>query len=268
MDLLQTGDRLRTPADGEATLIFLADGQREQLKSKTEASVGVHGCSPAGRRPSRLPGPKLRPANLASLRGLVGSSRGGLGVLRGDPPPKPQAVTPLYGGSVWTRRPTLTWPDAKADAYLVQLFNGAEGMDERLLWKTTAKEARLSFPDQEKPLEFSLKYRWRVTPLKGEDASADPIVDSYFLILTEDEIKPLDNLKPLLESKAPADLLLAAVSYEAHGVYDGALRLYERLAEMSPEEASFQNALASYYGRAGRKDLAEIARKQAEKLRK
>ena len=104
-----------------------------------------------------------------------------------------------------------------------------------------------------------------MTPLKGEDASAEPIVESKFLVLTKYEITLLSNLKPLLENKAPADLLLAAVSYEAHGVYDEALRLYERLAEMSHNEANFQVALASYYDRAGRKDLAEKARERAKK---
>ncbi len=134
------------------------------------------------------------------------------------------------------------------------------------MWKATVKETRLTYPKKEKPLKFGLKYRWRVTPLKGQDASADPIVDSKFLVLTKYEITLMFNLKPLLESKAPADLLLAAVSYEAHGVYDEALRLYERLADLSPDEANFQMALASYYDRAGRKDLAEKARKRARKL--
>jgi hypothetical protein len=263
MALLRPGDRLNIAPSDEVTLVFLQDGHRERLKAR--ATVEAKGCQPA-EAVQRGEGPKLPPANLESLRGLANSSRGAVGVLRGDPPPKPQLVAPLYGATVQTDRPALTWPDVKAEAYLVQLFSGADGKDKRLLWKTIVKETRLSYPEKEKPLELGRKYQWRVIPLKGDDASADPIVDSKFLVLTKYEIDLLANLKPLLASKVPADLLLAAVSYEAHGVYDEALRLYERLADSSPNEANFQIALASYYNRAGRKDLAERARERAKKL--
>jgi hypothetical protein len=262
MALLRPGDRVQVPSDGEATLVFLQDGQRGRLGPKSRAIVEAKGCQPPAQR---LDGPKLPPANLESLR-WAKSSRGAVGVVRGDPPAKPQLVTPLYGATIQTDRPTLTWPDVKAEAYLVQLFSGADGKDKRLLWKATLKETRLSYPEKEKPLELGRKYQWRVIPLKGEDASADPIVDSKFLVLTKIEIDLLSNLKPLMASKASADLLLAAVSYEAHGVYDEALRLYERLADSSPNEANFQITLASYYDRAGRKDLAERALERAKKL--
>ena len=59
----------------------------------------------------------------------------------------------------------------------------------------TVKEPRLPYPEKEKPLTLGLKYRWRVKPLKGDDDSADPIVDSKFLILTKYEIGLLANLK-------------------------------------------------------------------------
>jgi hypothetical protein len=263
MTLLWPGDRVEITEAGEVTLVFLQNGHRERLKAK--ATVQAKGCQPADAA-EQLAGPKLGAANLESLRSLATSSRGAVGVLRGDPPAKAQVVTPLFGATILNERPALTWLEAKADAYLVQLFSGGEGKEQRLIWKATVKDARLSYPEKEKSLQLGLKYRWRVTPLKGEDTSADPIVDSKFLVLTKYEIGLMSNLKPLLESKSQADLLLAAVSYEAHGVYDEALRLYERLAAMAPDEASFQSALASYYERAGRNDLAEKARERAKEL--
>jgi hypothetical protein len=265
MTLLWPGDRVQVPDGGEVTMLFLQDGHRERLKPKGTATVADKGCGPA-EVVEPLPGPKLTTANLESLRSLAASSRGAVGVLRGDPPSKPQMVTPLYGTTILSERPTLTWPEAKADAYLVQLLNGAEGKDQKVLWHVEIKETRLPYPEKEKALELGKKYRWRVTPLKGDDASADPIVESKFLVLTKYEIGLLSNLKPLLESKSPSDVLLAAISYEAHGVYDEALRLYERLAKLSPDEANFQLALASYYERAGRKDLAAQARDRANSL--
>ena len=263
MTLLRPGDRVRIPDNGEVTIVFLHDGHRERLKA--DVTVEAKSCQPAA-AVERLKGADLPPANLESLRGLANSSRGAVGVLRGSPPARPQVVTPLFGATIPTDRPSLTWPDAKADAYLVQLYNGAEGKDQRLLWKTIVKENRLAYPEQHKPLEFGRRYQWRVIPLKGEDASADPIVASKFLVLTKTEIDLMSNLKPLLASKNQGDLLLAAVSHEAHGVYDEALRLYERLAHAAPEEANFQVALANYYERAGRKDLAQKARDKAKQL--
>jgi hypothetical protein len=265
MTLLHVGDQLSAAADGEATLIFLGDGQRERLMAKAQAQVGVKGCTPAA-AVERVAGPKLAPANLESLRELAKSSRGAVGVLRGEAPLRPQVVTPLYGATVPTDRPALTWPDVKAEAYLVELFSGRDGPELERLWKATSPEPRLSYPAKEKPLQRGLLYRWRVTPLKGQEAAGEPIVDSKFLVLTGAEIKRLAALKPLLVSKDPADLLLAAVSFEAHGVYDEALHLYERLAELSPDVANFQVALASYYGRAGRTDLAAQAWGRARQL--
>ncbi len=105
MTLLQPDDHLGTPADGEATFIFLADGQRERLKPKAQVTVGPKGCTPPDAI-ERLKTAKLPPANLESLRDLANSSRGAVGVLRGDPPPKPQVVTPLFGATIQTDRPS------------------------------------------------------------------------------------------------------------------------------------------------------------------
>jgi hypothetical protein len=266
MAILRPDDRIAVPEGGEVTLMFLHDGQRERIKPKTRATIGAKGAQPAG-AVERIDGPKLAAANLESLRDLAKSGRSAGVVFRtGETAKSDWIATPIFGATVQTLRPTLTWPDAKAEAYLVQFYTGAQGKDQKLLWRATVKEPRLPYPEDKKPLEFGRKYQWRVIPLKGEDASADPIVDSKFLVLTESEITLLSKLKPLLVSKASADLLLAAVSYEAHGVYDEALRLYERLAELSPQEANFQIALASYYDRAGRKDLAQRARERAKKL--
>lgn len=259
MTLLRPGDRLA----GDVVIVFLNDGHRERLKAK--ATVETKGCTPAD-AVERVDGPKLPPANLETLRELARSSRGAVGVVRGETPPDPKIVTPLYGATIETDRPTLTWPDAKADAYLVQFYSGSQGKDQRLLWRATVKETKVEYPKKEKPLEFGRKYQWKVIPLKGEDASAEPIVDSKFLTLTKIEIDMLSHVKPLAISKQPADWLVAAVSYEAHGVYGEALRLYEKLAEHSPQEPNYQSALASYYERAGRKDLAAKAREKAKSL--
>src|SRR5207237_7175434 len=130
----------------------------------------------------------------------------------------------------------------------------------------TVAVPRLAYPETEKPLEFGKKYHWRVIPLKGDEAADGPIVESHFQVVTKAEAEDLVELKALLTSAAPEELLLAAAVYEAHDVYGEALRLYERLAQLRPAEANYQIALAGYYQRAGNRELAEKARERARRL--
>lgn len=263
MDLLFSGDRLRVD-NGEAQMVFLHDGRRERLKPKSQAMIGDKGCTPAD-AVERLEDAKLSSSNLESLRDLA-RGRGAVGVLRGDSPATPQVVMPMYGATVLLDRPTLTWTAVpKAEGYHVQLLSGREGRDERILWRAKTKEPHLAYPEKEKPLTFGLKYRWRVSSVLSEDKE-ERLVESKFLIATEGEVKELARLKPLAESKDSTELLLAAATYEAHGVHGEALRLYEKLAERFPDEANFQVALASYYERAGRLDKAKAAKERARKL--
>lgn len=266
MTLLAAADRLQLPEGSEVLAVFLVDGHRERVKGKAAATVAAKGFEPADHA-ERVAGPKLTPASLDSLRELARSSRGGVGVLRSDERSgKTPVVTPMYGATVVTDRPDFSWPATKdAEAYEVLLLSGVEGRDQRKLWQAKVKSTKLAYPEKEKPLAAGLRYHWKIYPVKG-DERGEPIISSKFFVLTKSERQILEGAKHLQDSKSAEDLLLAATLYEAHGVYEEALKLYERLAEMSPGEAGFQNALASYYERAGRKDMAELARKRAKSL--
>src|SRR5437016_398241 len=128
--LLHAADKISVAVDGEIVYVLLADGQRERLTAKAQVILGPKGAAPA-EAVQRLMRPALPPANLESLRELARSSKGAIGVPRGEAPPRPQVVTPLFGATILIDRPTLTWPDAKAEAYLVQLFRGGQGNE---LW--------------------------------------------------------------------------------------------------------------------------------------
>jgi hypothetical protein len=262
-DLLRPGDRLEAAEAGEAILLFLADGHRERLKPGAKASVADKGCTPA-EAVETLPVGKLAPVQTDSLRDLSGSSRGAVGILRGDNPPAPQVVTPIFGAVVLTDHPALSWqPVEGAEGYRVELLSG-DG--QRMLWRVTTKEARLPYPD--KPaLGRGAKYLWRVSALLGEDKTK-PVVDSKFQVATKGEMEALAPLADLPGKADDAALLLGAVTYEAHGVYDKALELYEELAKRAPEAPNFQEALGNYYERAGRADKAKAAREKAAELRK
>jgi hypothetical protein len=261
MDLLRPDDRLTVP-EGEVLLVFLRDGHCERLGPRAEATVTGEGCRPADavRREEKV---KLTPAHLESLRDLARSGRAAVGVLRGDAPPAPPLVTPLFGATVLIDRPTLTWPEAEgADGYRVELLSGDS---RRSLWKMTTKERRVEYGGKA-PLDRAKKYLWRVSALKGEDKT-ELVVDSKFQVATRSEVEKLATLPPLVKEGQTPALLLAAVAYEAHGVYDEALRLYEKLAEAHPREPNYPLALANYYERAGRPDKARAAREKARELR-
>src|SRR5262249_19665379 len=62
-------------------------------------------------------------------------------------------------------------------------------------------------------------------------------------------------------------VLLAALTYDAYGVYDEALRLFERASNLSPDVAEFYALRAKYYYEpSGRVEQARQAWAKAEKL--
>ena len=263
MELLRRGDRLTVARDGEVRVVILDDGAVERLKGGAEVTLGDRGCRP-DTHVERIKAKKLPEKNLKSLRETVRSERGAVGVLRGEAPPNPQVVSPLYGAAVAPEGLAFTWPAAKgATGYRAELLSG-DG--KKSLWKVEAREPKLAYPEKQAALKPGPKYHWRVFALS--EGKPREIVHSEFFVLTRSEVKELAAVAELAKSKDPADQLLAAVSYEVRGVYGEALALYAKLAADSPDEPNFQQALANYYDRAGRKDRAEVARKKAEKLRK
>lgn len=260
MDLLRPDDRL-IMAGGEVLLVFLLDGHCERLAAKGEVIVTGKGCRPekAIKREEKI---KLTPAHLETLRDLAESDRAAVGVLRGDAPRSPPVVVPMFGATLLTDRPKLSWPPTPgAEGYRLELFSG-DG--QRSLWKTTTKTPFVTY-NGKSPLRQGGKYLWRVSAVKGED-KLETVVDSKFQIATAEEIEKLKALPPLLKDGKTPELLLAAVTYEAHGVYDDALCLYKQLADLQPQEANYLLALGNYYERAGWLDLARTTREQAKEL--
>ncbi len=264
MDLLRPGDVLES-TDGEALFVLLADGQRERLRSRQRATVADKGCTPPA-AVERQEKDRVPATQLASLRDLARSGRAGVGVLRcqlGEKHETPPVVTPMYGTTILGNRPAFSWrPVEKADGYQVELWSGT---GQRLVWRATTAEPRLAYPEKEPALRPGAKYLWRVYARRGESVDPHPAVDGKFLTLTRDEARELVDL-PRAASADVAELLLAATTFEAHGAYEEALGLYEKLAEKLPNDANIQTALAGFYDRAGRGEHARAAREKARKL--
>ncbi len=192
MDLLRPGDHLAAAGDGQATLVFLSDGHRERLKGAVQVTVGEKECMPTSAVERLDASHDLTGAHLASLSELARSARAGVGVLRGELPPTPQAVTPMYGSTVLDTRPTLSWPAVPgADSYTVELFRGNV---QHLVWRETTREDHLPYPEQRMPLHHAAKYLWRVTAHHGGE-SGKRIVTSKFLVATQTEADELAQLR-------------------------------------------------------------------------
>jgi hypothetical protein len=272
-ELLSPGERLAVPAGGAATVAVLGSGVKEEIKPGSEATVGSQGCTPPEAVLKRTV-PRVTVAR--ALKGLSLAPLGGrfAGVVfRGaedQTAAAPPAVTPIFGAAVLDGRPTLSWtPIPGATEYRVRLFRVGGLLDdpgrEHTLWMATTREPRLPYPEQETPLPAGVPVSWSVTA--QTDAGAVPAVPrSKFAVLTTREAADLVGVKPLAEGRDPADLLLAALTYHAFGVYDEALPLFERLARLEPNDVYLQATRAEYYTRAGRLREAREALERAKAL--
>jgi hypothetical protein len=266
MDLLYPGDHLHTLTDGEALLIILETGVRERLKATTKAALGKTGCeADRGVERQEWAGP-ARKAVLAGLKDLSRGERLAGTVTRAGLDKKPATVTPLTGATVLEDRPKLTWELAtKATAYQVEIW--VKDSQTRVLTESVAKPP-FAFPTtNQKPLKRGLRYTWRILAVVA-GGDLEFVVESDFLVASDAEVRELESVKALVESTNSADVLLAAVTYEAedYRLYDRALAAYERLCQLRPNEAAFQAARATRYERAGRPDAAAKAWEVAEKL--
>jgi tetratricopeptide (TPR) repeat protein len=89
------------------------------------------------------------------------------------------------------------------------------------------------------------------------------LVSNGFSVASDSVAAELAELAPLAAGSDPADVLLAAASYRAHGLEDEALALFERLSQLAPAEPAFHAIRADYYQRAGRLVEARAARARA-----
>jgi hypothetical protein len=246
-------------------LLILEDYHRERVGPNSRVTLGDTGCVPS--RSVQRQRAVTRNLGIPSLEGT--SLASGV-VVRGLPLPSPSpAVTPLFDSVVLTDRPTFTWrPVSSAAGYEVRLYRGSllPGSERHLMWAVRTKNARIAYPMGHKPLRAGSAYVWSINP---HPRAKDDFVayESQFRVSTEQDRKDLARVKALAASKAPAEMLLAALSYHSYGAFDDALPLFERLVGLRPGEPELYAALAGYYRRAGRPEESKMALDRARVLR-
>jgi hypothetical protein len=267
VDLLYPGDTVEA-GKGGVLVVFLKGGARERVQPGRKATVQVGGCQP-GDAVQLVTDSKLPAAAMEALPELRGRERAGVATFRDGSGP---AVSPLRESIVPTTRPTLGWPTVpKAGAYEVRLFSG-EGMDRKLEWKATAKEPRLPYPEGKPVLARGKTYHWEVTAVDADgkllttDGKPNDPLRSKFTVATQEEERAAEDLRALAAGDDPSGWLLAATLYDAYGLLNEALPLFEKVAEKRIRQGNVQAILAGYYGLAGQPEKSAAARKKAEDL--
>jgi hypothetical protein len=267
MKMLSEKERVIVPGDGKMEIVFTEDNHRERVKPGSEVAIGSAGCVPA-EAVERDEGVNVAIAFPTDVPPLTGLEPGAAFIPRGPRiPDESFGVSPMFGSAVLSNRPTLSWP-AVADAavYRVQMVRGRIDTSlsrERLVWTAQTKDPRLSYPPKAKALSCGQIYSWYVSIRSG---ARDKVVHkSQFAVPSQVDLDEVAKVRQLAASKASADRVMAALTYQSYALYDEALALFEGLAKEQPREAAFQHALAYYYTRAGR---TEEGNKALERFRK
>ncbi|MBI1914994.1 MAG: hypothetical protein HYS12_09705 [Planctomycetes bacterium] len=262
-DFLFPGETVSAAADAEALLVFLLRDEHRRLKPGARTTCSRDDCDPSDATEKLGGAAKLPRKNLTKIREIPVSAGGGVGVFRGDKLLTGPAIEPLAGTFVTTTRPAFRWPPVKnAREYLVELRDAGG----QLLWKKTAKEAKLAYPEKEKPLQLGLGYLWTVRAALPDDETKVVVELSRFTLVDEAEEKDLQAVRKLAGSDAEADLLLAAAAFEGYHVLAEALEVFEKLARLYPKVARHHLALANYLDLAGRPEKAKESRERARLL--
>jgi hypothetical protein len=238
------------------------------MKANARVVVGGSGCTPE-EAVERQEAVSTRVAYRDVPR-LSGSDPAAAVVLR-DPgmPDPPPSVSPPFGSTALTDRPTLSWRAVRGAAgYRVRRVRGelnAAGGGAEAVWTAQTKEARLPYPEKEKPLACGKTHAWYVSIRPGQE-DEEIVWQSQFSVANRVEIDEAARVRLLAASDDPAEVLLAALIYQGYHASDEALAAFERLARLRPGEGHFQMALAHFYARAGRLEESRQALEQAKKL--
>jgi hypothetical protein len=250
--LLYPGERLVVPVDGSVTVAVLGLGVRQCLKPGSEATVGPAGCTPPESVLERIPQKIAVTSTLKRIRPAPNDSRNAGLLVRGadsDLPDPAPAVTPMFGATVSSDRPSLAWqPINSTKRYRIRLKSAAG----RELWHADTDLPRMTYPKDEEALKPGYVYDWEVADTEGRT-----LARSRLSVALEIQRPRFEELKVLAEGDDRAGVFEAALGYAHLHAWDEALATYEHLVKLAPDEPAHRRALAELLHHAGRPDGAE-----------
>jgi len=250
MKALAQGDRLRTKAKAKATVVFFANGRREQLQPDCQITIEKATCKViTGPKTKELP--KVAPTAARRLSGTkLGSGRSGSVLIRGGPPAV--ELRTLFDTATLDAQPVFRWHASGGfEEFKVLVHDESD----QLVWSGNAKESSLRYPEDAPSLSPGKQYFWE---LEARRPPRRPkIVYGMFTILdpkVSAEVRAqAAKLRPKEGSPPDASsLVLLTGLYAEHGLWDDAIRLYEQLAREFPKDTEIRKRLTTLLKNQGR----------------
>ena len=268
--VVRENEQLIVKADAEITLGFRLDGHMERLRGSFQAKVTKNKIAAPAAKIERIEPPrKHRRLVAGAVKKLKSLSREGTRLLRGpegttsphEDEPASVGLEPINTSTVLSLRPTLSWPPvAGAVAYDVTLSH-PDGLS---IWTATTTQAALECAGVRR-LQSGDQYVWEVTA-KLRDHGSRRAYRGEFLVATDEQRNEVSQVEELIAESKIVYFILAASWYESNGFLAEAIAVCRRVAELEPMSASAHQALATLYDRAGRRQDAKNAWRQANRI--
>lgn len=225
-DLIGSGDRVITGANGEAVFLYCPDPKSARLTAGgevlfTTSALKVNKGKLADER-------KVGGCRLPSTLALSGASEQQVGLVRTRG--RDVNLRSPSRSFINSELPTFHWlPVENAKSYEIKVTD----REEKVLFKATVTATQVQYPQSAPKLVAGQKYWWRVTARDASDTLSD--AGTYFQTLTEAQAKEFKAAEADLKKQiaaAPADngpRILLAFLYEDSGLFEDAVRSYEDL---------------------------------------
>lgn len=256
-------ESLELEADASVVISFRVSRKLERISKVSKATLKETGVEPREAATSlELKNPQAMKLVGNSLKSLE-KGVGGVTLTRSAGPAAPlPAVSPIVGCTVLTANPTFNWP-TRENAKSYELILKGPKLKKKP-WRTDKMAPPVKY-DGDTELENDKEYLWEVFVTLNDDKVL-PICNGSFHIGSDETYEAAKDLEALNNETEPPLVALAAIRLEELGLYEDAIRQYERLLELSPRRAEFPAALSELYDKAGKTTKAAESRKLAEKL--
>lgn len=269
MKLLQAGDRIKVDKSSMAVIVFFRDGHGEKISSPGEVTIGEKALiAEQGKKLiiAQIPPDKDLPLPQTSNNmsdQILGVTYREV-IIQDEIEPLSKSYELNKAGesgtiltinpnmAIMTGTPSFKWvsvPESKE--YQFKLMDE----NEHPVWQRTVVDNALTYPSDEKPLEWGKRYYWEVKAYRENKIIAMGF--SSFDILTEKNIEEIRFLQKKFQNEVKKEPLnknlyvRMSVVYLENKLYDEALPLLLKLESMVPEDPSIHAWLGVVYRNKG-----------------
>jgi tetratricopeptide (TPR) repeat protein len=263
MQVLCGGDRVKTGKKSKMVLVFFKDNHREILQGEAQALVGEAGCRLEKGKKAALTKEATPQASRYKVTAAVMPGRmSKMNVIFmksfGNAPVSLELKSPSVTAA---SLPEFRWNTVKdADGYNFSLSADTG----ETVWQKELKTNGLIYPSSAPGLERGRSYFWEVRALKENKILARG--SGSFRLVSEADLAEVEEAEKMFRdsTKAKPDdatpyVLLGNV-YIQKALYDKAVRLFEKMSAMRPNDLKCHEILADLYHALGdtEKEILEV----------